>query len=110
MIIAYFIRFIPELRAKLLQEAKINSFIKPKENSKENELIKEERKTIYTDTLLSTSVLGKVKTGFVFSQYNCIIVSTLMIKITVLLTQILHVSIPGNGKGEKTQGNQSQSY
>ncbi|XP_032952925.1 cyclin-dependent kinase-like 3 isoform X2 [Rhinolophus ferrumequinum] len=52
-------KFIPELRAKLLREAKINSFIKPKENSKENELIKEERKTIYTDTLLSTSVLGK---------------------------------------------------
>lgn len=33
-----------------------------------------------------------------------------MIKITVLLTQILDVSIPGNGKREKAQGNQSQSY
>ncbi|XP_074169622.1 cyclin-dependent kinase-like 3 isoform X4 [Rhinolophus sinicus] len=52
-------KFIPELRAKLLREAKVNSFIKPKENSKENEFIKEERKTIYTNTLLSTSVLGK---------------------------------------------------
>nr|KAF6479426.1 cyclin dependent kinase like 3 [Molossus molossus] len=52
-------KFIPELRAKLLQEAKVNSFIKPKENSKENELMKDERKTIYTDTLLRTSLLGK---------------------------------------------------
>uniref|UniRef100_A0A8C3VM20 Cyclin-dependent kinase-like 3 n=1 Tax=Catagonus wagneri TaxID=51154 RepID=A0A8C3VM20_9CETA len=52
-------KFIPELRAKLLQEAKVNSFIKPKENSKENELMKDERKTIYTNTLLSSSVLGK---------------------------------------------------
>ncbi|XP_024896499.1 cyclin-dependent kinase-like 3 [Pteropus alecto] len=52
-------KFIPELRAKLLREVKVNSFIKPKENSKENELIKDERKTIYTNTLLSSSVLGK---------------------------------------------------
>ncbi|XP_054573811.1 cyclin-dependent kinase-like 3 isoform X1 [Eptesicus fuscus] len=52
-------KFIPELRAKLLQEAKVNSFIKSKENSKENELIKDERKTVYTDTLLRTSLLGK---------------------------------------------------
>eukprot|EP00069_Balaena_mysticetus_P001673 bmy_03804T0 len=52
-------KFIPELRAKLLQEAKVNSFIKPKENSKENEFMKDDRKTIYTNTLLSTSVLGK---------------------------------------------------
>ncbi|TKC38251.1 hypothetical protein EI555_001360, partial [Monodon monoceros] len=57
--IACFIRFIPELRAKLLQEGKVNSFIKPKENSKENEFMKDDRKTIYTNTLLSTSVLGK---------------------------------------------------
>ena len=56
-----FIRFIPELRDKLLQEAKVNSFIKPKGNSKENELMKDERKTIYTNTLLSNSVWGKVK-------------------------------------------------
>ena len=66
--IACFIRFIPELRAKLLQEAKVNSLIKPKENSKENEFMKDERKTIYTNTLLNTSLLGKVKTGFLFSQ------------------------------------------
>ncbi|XP_069340155.1 cyclin-dependent kinase-like 3 isoform X3 [Eulemur rufifrons] len=52
-------KFIPELRAKLLQEAKVNSFIKPKENSKENELMKDERKTIYINTLLNSSVLGK---------------------------------------------------
>uniref|UniRef100_A0A8D1VNB8 Cyclin-dependent kinase-like 3 n=1 Tax=Sus scrofa TaxID=9823 RepID=A0A8D1VNB8_PIG len=52
-------KFIPELRAKLLQEAKVNSFIKPKGNSKENELMKDERKTIYTNTLLSNSVWGK---------------------------------------------------
>ncbi|XP_064132418.1 cyclin-dependent kinase-like 3 isoform X1 [Loxodonta africana] len=52
-------KFIPELRAKLLQEAKVNSFIKPKENSKENELKKDERKPIYSNTLLNSSVLGK---------------------------------------------------
>ncbi|XP_075852170.1 cyclin-dependent kinase-like 3 isoform X4 [Microcebus murinus] len=52
-------KFIPELRAKLLQEAKVNSFIKPKESSKENELMKDERKTICTNTLLHSSVLGK---------------------------------------------------
>ncbi|XP_036080248.1 cyclin-dependent kinase-like 3 isoform X1 [Rousettus aegyptiacus] len=52
-------KFIPELRAKLLREVKVNSFIKPKENSKENELIKDERKTIYTNTLPRSSVLGK---------------------------------------------------
>ncbi|KAI4541240.1 hypothetical protein MG293_008382 [Ovis ammon polii] len=52
-------KFIPELKAKLLQEAKVNSFIKPKENSKENEFMKEERKTIYTNTLQSISVWGK---------------------------------------------------
>ncbi|XP_076994577.1 cyclin-dependent kinase-like 3 isoform X3 [Tamandua tetradactyla] len=52
-------KFIPELRAKLLQEEKVNSIIKPKENSKKNELIKEERKTMCTNTLLSGSVLGK---------------------------------------------------
>ncbi|XP_035869908.1 cyclin-dependent kinase-like 3 isoform X2 [Phyllostomus discolor] len=52
-------KFIPELRAKLLQEAKVNSLIKPKENSKENEFMKDERKTVYTNTLLNTSLLGK---------------------------------------------------
>ncbi|XP_049729616.1 cyclin-dependent kinase-like 3 isoform X2 [Elephas maximus indicus] len=52
-------KFIPELRAKLLQEAKVNSFIKPKENSKENELKKDERKPIYSNMLLNSSVLGK---------------------------------------------------
>ncbi|XP_006888126.1 PREDICTED: cyclin-dependent kinase-like 3 [Elephantulus edwardii] len=52
-------KFIPELKAKLLQEAKINSFIKPKDNSKENELIKDERKRIYSNTLLNSSGFGK---------------------------------------------------
>ncbi|XP_037006750.2 cyclin-dependent kinase-like 3 isoform X2 [Artibeus jamaicensis] len=52
-------KFIQELRAKLLQEAKVNSLIKSKENSKENEFMKDERKTIYTNTLLNTSLLGK---------------------------------------------------
>ncbi|KAM6222394.1 cyclin-dependent kinase-like 3 [Rhynchocyon petersi] len=52
-------KFIPELRAKLLQEAKVNSFIKPKENSKENDLMKDERKTIYDNALPNHSVLGK---------------------------------------------------
>ncbi|XP_072813316.1 cyclin-dependent kinase-like 3 isoform X1 [Vicugna pacos] len=52
-------KFIPELRAKILQEAKVNSFIKPKENFKENGFKKDKRKIIYTDTLLSTSVWGK---------------------------------------------------
>ncbi|XP_046323586.1 cyclin-dependent kinase-like 3 isoform X2 [Marmota monax] len=52
-------KFLPELRAKLLQEAKVNSFIKPKEHSKENELVKDEKKAIYGNTFLSTSVLGK---------------------------------------------------
>ncbi|XP_023051732.1 cyclin-dependent kinase-like 3 isoform X5 [Piliocolobus tephrosceles] len=50
---------MPELKAKLLQEAKVNSLIKPEENSKENELRKDKRKTVYTNTLLSSSVLGK---------------------------------------------------
>uniref|UniRef100_A0A8C6RU16 Cyclin-dependent kinase-like 3 n=1 Tax=Nannospalax galili TaxID=1026970 RepID=A0A8C6RU16_NANGA len=52
-------KFIPELRAKLLQEAKVNSFSKPKENPKENEPVTEERKLVFTNTLLSTSVYGK---------------------------------------------------
>ncbi|XP_059030567.1 cyclin-dependent kinase-like 3 isoform X3 [Mustela lutreola] len=52
-------KFIPELRAKLLQEVKVNSFIKLKENSKESDLMKDERKTTYTNSLLGTPVLGK---------------------------------------------------
>lgn len=94
----------------MLQEAKVNSFIKPKENSKENDFMKDERRTIYTNTLQSTSVWGKVETGLIFSQYSCIIVNTLVIKKTVLLTQILDVSVLGIGKREKAQGDQSQSY
>ncbi|XP_068947939.1 cyclin-dependent kinase-like 3 isoform X2 [Petaurus breviceps papuanus] len=52
-------RFIPELRAKLLQEAKVNSFLKPKENSKETELTKEDRKIMHGNTLPSSSTIGK---------------------------------------------------
>ncbi|XP_038182372.1 cyclin-dependent kinase-like 3 isoform X1 [Arvicola amphibius] len=54
-------KFIPELRAKLLQEAKVNSFIKPRENFKENEPVRDERKPAFTNTLLygTTSVHGK---------------------------------------------------
>ena len=72
--------------------------------------MKDERRTIYTNTLQSTSVWGKVETGLIFSQYSCIIVNTLVIKKTVLLTQILDVSVLGIGKREKAQGDQSQSY
>ncbi|XP_007519969.2 cyclin-dependent kinase-like 3 isoform X2 [Erinaceus europaeus] len=50
-------KFIPELKAKLLQEAKANLSIKP--NTKENEFMKDERKTVYTNSLIITSVLGK---------------------------------------------------
>uniref|UniRef100_A0A2K6SHM2 Cyclin-dependent kinase-like 3 n=2 Tax=Saimiri boliviensis boliviensis TaxID=39432 RepID=A0A2K6SHM2_SAIBB len=52
-------KFMPELKAKLLQEARVNSLIKPKESSKENEPRKDERNTVYTNKLLSSSVLGK---------------------------------------------------
>uniref|UniRef100_A0A2K5QDE0 Cyclin dependent kinase like 3 n=2 Tax=Cebus imitator TaxID=2715852 RepID=A0A2K5QDE0_CEBIM len=52
-------KFMPELKAKLLQEARVNSLIKAKENSKENEPRKDERNTVYTNKLLSSSVLGK---------------------------------------------------
>uniref|UniRef100_A0A8I6AQU1 Cyclin-dependent kinase-like 3 n=1 Tax=Rattus norvegicus TaxID=10116 RepID=A0A8I6AQU1_RAT len=45
-------KFIPELRAKLLQEAKVNSFIKPKENFKENEPVRDEKKPVFTNPLL----------------------------------------------------------
>ncbi|XP_021081570.1 cyclin-dependent kinase-like 3 isoform X5 [Mesocricetus auratus] len=45
-------KFLPELRAKLLQEAKVNSFVKPKENFKENEPVRDERKPVFTNTLL----------------------------------------------------------
>lgn len=110
--ITCFFRFLPELRAKLLQEAKVNSLIKSKENYKENELLKDERKTIFTNTLVSTSVLGKVRTlVFYFSQYNHIIVSSILTtKITAVMIQILHISILGHRKREKAQGDQSHSF
>ncbi|KAL6053195.1 hypothetical protein STEG23_025371, partial [Scotinomys teguina] len=57
-------KFIPELRAKVLQEAKINSFIKPRENFKENEPVKDEGKPVFTNTLLCghVSLYGKDRT------------------------------------------------
>jgi cyclin-dependent kinase-like len=73
--IAWFIRFIPELRAKLLQEAKVNSFIKPKENFKENEPVRDEKKSVFTNTLLygNPSLYGKVSSSlpFRFSLCSC---------------------------------------
>uniref|UniRef100_A0A5F8HBQ0 Cyclin-dependent kinase-like 3 n=1 Tax=Monodelphis domestica TaxID=13616 RepID=A0A5F8HBQ0_MONDO len=52
-------KFIPELKAKLLQEAKVNSFIKPREYSKEIEPTKEDKKTTYINTLPNNSIIGK---------------------------------------------------
>ncbi|XP_062045127.1 cyclin-dependent kinase-like 3 isoform X2 [Lepus europaeus] len=52
-------KFIPELRAKLLQEARVNSFIRPKTYCKENEFKDDERKIVYNNTLLSSSFWGK---------------------------------------------------
>lgn len=54
--------------AKLLQEAKVNSFIKPKENSKENEFMKEEEKQFIPIHCKSISVWGKVKTGLILAS------------------------------------------
>ncbi|XP_051023393.1 cyclin-dependent kinase-like 3 isoform X2 [Acomys russatus] len=54
-------KFLPELRAKLLQEAKINSFIKPRENFKENEPVKDEGKPVFTNTLLYGKEVDKDK-------------------------------------------------
>ncbi|XP_036352971.2 cyclin-dependent kinase-like 3 isoform X1 [Ochotona princeps] len=52
-------KFIPELKAKLLQEARVNSFIKPKTYYKENEFKEDESKPMFTNTLLSSSVLKR---------------------------------------------------
>ncbi|XP_078215508.1 cyclin-dependent kinase-like 3 isoform X3 [Callithrix jacchus] len=52
-------KFMPQLKAKLLQEERVNPLIKPKENSRENELRRDERNVVYSNTLLSGSVLGK---------------------------------------------------
>ncbi|XP_048190294.1 cyclin-dependent kinase-like 3 isoform X2 [Perognathus longimembris pacificus] len=52
-------KFLPELRAKLLQEAKLNSFMKTKDIPKENELMREERKTNFNNTMINNSHFGK---------------------------------------------------
>ncbi|XP_028907330.1 cyclin-dependent kinase-like 3 isoform X3 [Ornithorhynchus anatinus] len=54
-----FIRFMPELRAKLQQEAKVNSIKKPRENFKDNEPIKEERKAVHVNKIANNLTVGK---------------------------------------------------
>uniref|UniRef100_A0A8C3RYP0 Cyclin-dependent kinase-like 3 n=1 Tax=Chelydra serpentina TaxID=8475 RepID=A0A8C3RYP0_CHESE len=52
-------KFLPELKAKLLQEAKLNSLSKLRENNKEIELIKDEKRTIHIITSQNGPVVGK---------------------------------------------------
>ncbi|XP_069849869.1 cyclin-dependent kinase-like 3 isoform X3 [Dipodomys merriami] len=52
-------KFLPELRAKLLQEAKLNSVVKTKDIPKENEYMREERKTNLNNTVINNSHIGK---------------------------------------------------
>ncbi|KAM4826938.1 cyclin-dependent kinase-like 3 isoform 2-T9 [Thomomys bottae] len=52
-------KFLPELRAKLLQEAKLNSVMKTKDIPKENEFVKEERKTNFNNAMINNSHFGK---------------------------------------------------
>ncbi|XP_038628452.1 cyclin-dependent kinase-like 3 isoform X2 [Tachyglossus aculeatus] len=52
-------KFMPELRAKLQQEAKVNSFKKPRENFKDIEPIKEERKAVHVNKIANNLTMGK---------------------------------------------------
>ncbi|XP_077680167.1 cyclin-dependent kinase-like 3 isoform X4 [Eretmochelys imbricata] len=52
-------KFLPELKAKLLQEAKLNSLSKLRENNKEIELIKDEKRTIHIIASQNGPVVGK---------------------------------------------------
>ncbi|XP_029769258.1 cyclin-dependent kinase-like 3 isoform X3 [Terrapene carolina triunguis] len=52
-------KFLPELKAKLLQEAKLNSLSKLRENNKEMELIKDEKRTIHINASQNGPVVGK---------------------------------------------------
>uniref|UniRef100_A0A8C8SFX1 Cyclin-dependent kinase-like 3 n=1 Tax=Pelusios castaneus TaxID=367368 RepID=A0A8C8SFX1_9SAUR len=52
-------KFLPELKAKLLQEAKLNSLSKLRENNKEIELIKDEKRTIHINASQNGPVIGK---------------------------------------------------
>ncbi|XP_043346751.1 cyclin-dependent kinase-like 3 isoform X4 [Dermochelys coriacea] len=53
-------KFLPELKAKLLQEAKLNSLSKLRENNKEIELIKDEKRTIHIIASRNGPVVGKM--------------------------------------------------
>ncbi|XP_032639398.1 cyclin-dependent kinase-like 3 isoform X2 [Chelonoidis abingdonii] len=52
-------KFLPELKAKLLQEAKLNSLSKLRENNKEIELIKDEKRTIHINASQNGPLVGK---------------------------------------------------
>uniref|UniRef100_A0A8C3FN24 Cyclin-dependent kinase-like 3 n=1 Tax=Chrysemys picta bellii TaxID=8478 RepID=A0A8C3FN24_CHRPI len=57
-------KFLPELKAKLLQEAKLNSLSKLRENNKEMELIKDEKRTIHINASQNGPVVGKNPPSF----------------------------------------------
>ncbi|XP_074987386.1 cyclin-dependent kinase-like 3 isoform X8 [Caretta caretta] len=57
-------KFLPELKAKLLQEAKLNSLSKLRENNKEIELIKDEKRTIHIIASQNGPVVGKNPPSF----------------------------------------------
>uniref|UniRef100_A0A8C4W624 Cyclin dependent kinase like 3 n=1 Tax=Gopherus evgoodei TaxID=1825980 RepID=A0A8C4W624_9SAUR len=57
-------KFLPELKAKLLQEAKLNSLSKLRENNKEIELIKDEKRTIHINASQNGPVVGKNPPSF----------------------------------------------
>ncbi|XP_043346752.1 cyclin-dependent kinase-like 3 isoform X5 [Dermochelys coriacea] len=57
-------KFLPELKAKLLQEAKLNSLSKLRENNKEIELIKDEKRTIHIIASRNGPVVGKNPPSF----------------------------------------------
>ncbi|XP_043377327.1 cyclin-dependent kinase-like 3 isoform X5 [Chelonia mydas] len=57
-------KFLPELKAKLLQEAKLNSLSKLRENNKEIELIKDEKRTIHIIASQNSPMVGKNPPSF----------------------------------------------
>ncbi|XP_019334047.2 cyclin-dependent kinase-like 3 isoform X5 [Alligator mississippiensis] len=52
-------KFLPELKAKLLQEVKLNSPSKLRENNKETELIKDEKRTVHVHFIENGPVVVK---------------------------------------------------
>uniref|UniRef100_A0A8D0GRB8 Cyclin-dependent kinase-like 3 n=1 Tax=Sphenodon punctatus TaxID=8508 RepID=A0A8D0GRB8_SPHPU len=52
-------KFLPELKAKLLQEAKLNALSKPRGNNKETEQIKDEKRTVHANMSQTGPVAGK---------------------------------------------------